>query len=297
MFSIQKDAAENVWLGSYAGLWKLNSEKGVIRKYDNRDGLAIGTFGFGASTQSRDGRLAFGGPEGAALFDTIRYTEKRKKISKIYVSDFKINGVVPDSTLLKKNINFLDRVELNYNQNSLSFNFEVPNLQGLTKQTFSWQLKGYDESQIISKNSRKAMYSKLPPGNYTLEAKVTNIDGVSSPKTYTIDIVIKKPFWLSYWAFLGYGLIGFMLLYLFAQIRKSRADKSNNENKIKFFTEVAHDIRTPVTLIQLLLVSQLSAEENKFTEYSLDLISSKHTKFERICYAAFGLSKGRSRDA
>ena len=270
VFSIQKDVAENVWLGSYSGLWKLNSKKGVIRKYDNRDGLAIETFGFGASTKSSDGRLAFGGPKGAALFTPFDL-QKEKEYFKIYVSDFKINGVVPDSTLLKKNINFLDRVELNYNQNSLSFNFEVPNLQGLTKQTFSWQLKGYDESQIISKNSRKAMYSKLPPGNYTLEAKVTNIDGVSSPKTYTIDIVIKKPFWLSYWAFLGYGLIGFMLLYLFAQIRKSRADKSNNENKIKFFTEVAHDIRTPVTLIQL-LVSQLSAEENKF-QNSLDLIS------------------------
>jgi DNA-binding response OmpR family regulator/two-component sensor histidine kinase len=62
-----------------------------------------------------------------------------------------------------------------------------------------------------------------------------------------------------------------MLLYLFIQIRKSRADKNNNESKIKFFTEVAHDIRTPVTLIQL-LVSQLSAEENKF-QNSLDLIS------------------------
>ena len=270
VFSIQKDVDENLWLGSYSGLWKLNTKKTIISKFDSRDGLTIETFGIGASTKTSDGRLAFGGPKGAALFNPLDL-QKEKGSFKIYVSEFKVNGVVPDSTMLKKNINFLETLELNYNQNSLSFDFETPSLYGSKKQTFSWQLKGYDELPIISKNSRKAMYSKLPPGNYTLETKVTNADGVSSPETYTIDIIIKNPFWLGYWAFLGYGLIGFMLLYLFIQIRKTRADKNNNESKIKFFTEVAHDIRTPVTLIQL-LVSQLSAEENKF-QNSLDLIS------------------------
>ena len=178
---------------------------------------------------------------------------------------------MPDSTILKKNINFLEKVELNYNQNSLSFDFETPSLYGSKKQTFSWQLKGYDEHPIISKNSRMAVYSKIPPGTYSLEAKVTNVNGVSSLETYTVDIIIKNPFWLSYWAFLGYTILGFVLLYLFLQLKQSRTQKKNNESKIKFFTEVAHDIRTPVTLIQL-LVSQLSAEENKF-QNSLDLIS------------------------
>ena len=99
--------------------------------------------------------------------------------------------------MLKKNINFLDKVELNYNQNSLSFDFETPTLQGSKKQVFSWQLKGYDESPIISKNSRKAMYSKLPPGTYSLEAKVTNVDGVSSPESYTMISLSKTHFGLA----------------------------------------------------------------------------------------------------
>ncbi len=269
VFSIQKDANQNLWLGSYSGLWKLNTKKAIISKYDTRDGLTIETFGIGASTKSNDGRIAFGGPKGAALFNPLNLP-KEKEDFKIYVSDFKVNGVVPDSTMLKKNINFLEKVELNYNQNSLSFDFETPSLYGSKKQTFSWQLKGYDEHPIISKNSRMAIYSKIPPGTYSLEAKVTNVNGVSSLETYTIDIIIKNPFWLSYWAFLGYTILGFVLLYLFVQVKKSRTQKKNNENKIKFFTEVAHDIRTPVTLIQL-LVSQLSSEENKF-QNSFDLI-------------------------
>ena len=269
VFSIQKDANQNLWLGSYSGLWKLNAKKTIISKYDARDGLTIETFGIGASTKSNDGRIAFGGPKGAALFNPLNLP-KEKENFKIYVSDFKVNGIVPDSTVLKKNINFLEKVELNYNQNSLSFDFETPSFYGSKKQTFSWQLKGYDEHPIVSKNSRMAIYSKIPPGTYSLEAKVTNINGVSSQDTFAIDIIIKNPFWLSHWALLGYSILGFVLLYLFVQVKKSRTQKKNNENKIKFFTEVAHDIRTPVTLIQL-LVSQLSSEKNKF-QNNFDLI-------------------------
>ena len=269
VFSIQKDSNHNLWLGSYSGLWKLNTKKSIISKYDNRDGLMIETFGIGASTKSSNGRFAFGGPEGATLFNPLNFS-KEKESFKIHVSNFKVNGFLPDSTILKKNINFLEKVKLNYNQNSLSFDFETPSLYGSKKQIFSWQLKGYDEYPIISKNSRMAIYSKIPPGTYSLEAKVTNENGVSSPEPYNIDIIIKNPFWLSYWAFLGYTVFGLMLLYLFIQVKKSRTEKKNNENKIKFFTEVAHDIRTPVTLIQL-LVAQLSSNENKFKN-SLDLI-------------------------
>ena len=268
VFSIQKDAKENLWFASYAGLWKLNIQKEIIRKYDNVDGLSIGTFGFGASTQSPDGRLAFGGPDGATLFDPLNIRIE-KEVSKIYISDFQINGVLADSTMIEKNINYLDKIVLNYNQNSLSFDFEAPTFHGSKKHSFNWQLKGYDETKNISKNNRSIVYSKLPPGNYSLAIEATNIEDVLSIEPFHIDIVIKDPFWLSHLAFIIYFLIGSTLLYLFFLIRKSRAAQKFNDNKIKFFTEVAHDIRTPVTLIQL-LVSQLSEKNN--SQNSIDLI-------------------------
>lgn len=261
VFSIQKVSGNKLWLGTYSGLWKLDIDKGVIRKYDKADGLKIETFGFGASTKSINGQLAFGGPKGATLFHPQNLPPDKEDF-KIYVSDFLVNGVAPDSTILAKNINYLDKIELNYNQNTLSFDFETPTFQGPKKQVFSWQLKGYDERPIISKTGEKAVYSKLPPGAYFLETKVTNVEGVLSPESFTLDIIIKDPFWLSHWAFLGYTLLAFVLIYLFILVRQSRSVQKFNENKIKFFTEVAHDIRTPVTLIQL-LVSQLS-DKNKF---------------------------------
>lgn len=268
VFSIQKDTSDNLWIGSYSGLWKLNPSIGTIRKYDTADGQTIESFGFGPSISSSENRLAFGGPYGATLFSPQNLLKEKTDI-KIYVSDFKVNGVAPDSTELVKNINFLDKIELNYNQNSFRFNFETPTLHGSKKQVFSWQLKGYDEQPIISNNGRQAVYSKLPPGSYSLETKVTNVDGVSSSETYRIGVIIKKPFWLSVYAYIGYIALAFILLYLFFILKRSRSDKRLNENKIKFFTEVAHDIRTPVTLIQL-LVSQLS--ERKKQQNSIELI-------------------------
>lgn len=260
VFSIQKDREETLWLGSYSGLWKLNIKNNIIRKYDSSDGLGIETFGFGASTKSNEGRLAFGGPKGAVLFNP-KDLPKEKQLSKIYISNFEVNGVKADSTIIAKNINFLDEIELDYSQNSLSFDFEAPTFHGSKKNTFSWQLKGYDKRPIVSKNSRKAIYSKLDPGAYTLEIKVINVRGIPSPNTYTIDIFINNPFWLSQWAFLGYMLLGSVLIYLILLANKVRIDQRFNENKIKFFTEVAHDIRTPISLIQQ-LVAQLSNKEN-----------------------------------
>ena len=235
VFSIQKDAKENLWFSSYAGLWKLNIQKEIIRKYDKDDGLSIATFGFGASTQSKDGRLAFGGPDGATLFNPLEIPNN-KDVSKIYISDFQINGVAADSSMIEKNINYLDKIVLNYNQNSLSFDFEAPTFHGSKKYSFNWQLKGYDETKKTAKNNRSIIYSKLPPGNYSLAIEATNIEDVLSIAPFHIDILIKDPFWLSHLAFLIYFLIGSTLLYLFFLIRKSRAAQKFNDNKIKFFT-------------------------------------------------------------
>ena len=135
--------------------------------------------------------MAFGGPKGATLLSPKDVLSEVEDLN-IYVSEFKINGVLPDSTILDENINFLDKIELNYNQNSLTFNVETPKLYGSKKQLFSWDLKGYDEKPTLSKNSRQATYSKLPSGAYSLETKVTNVDGELS--SHTIGVVASMLF-------------------------------------------------------------------------------------------------------
>ncbi|PTX61738.1 two component regulator with propeller domain [Kordia periserrulae] len=267
VFSIQRDNQNNLYLSCLSGLWRYDIKKEIFRKFDSNDGLLIERFGFGATALLKDGRIAFGGPKGATIFNPLNL-ELDQPIQNIHIKNFTINGKEPDSTLLAKNINYTKTLQLPYDNNSISFNFEALKFHGATRNLFEWQLKGYDENVRYSYTDEKITYSNLEPGDYVLTYSGYNADGVKSD-TKTISINIKKPFWKTYLAYAIYILTFFTIGYLMYRVSEANNRKKFNENKIKFFVDVAHDIRTPVSLIQL-LVQQLHTQEN--TEESLKLI-------------------------
>lgn len=251
IYSIQKDKNENLWLSTYNGLWKYNTISDKLLKYGVDEGLSISTFGFGASANSKNDILAFGGPSGAVIFDQKRLTEELD-ISKLYISNFQINGLEAGELINQNNINFVDQISLNYNQNSFSFDFEVPTFHGSKEHTYHWQLIGFDKFPLTSNNPKKIIYPKLPYGKYLLKAYAINKAGTSSTSPLEISIVVQKPFWLSKWAILSYIFSLLSLTIISIRVNKIKINQRLNEDKIKFFTEVAHDIRTPVSLIKLL---------------------------------------------
>ncbi|HEY5687835.1 MAG TPA: ATP-binding protein [Yeosuana sp.] len=268
VFSIQKDNMQNLYLSSISGLWKYSIKTQNFRKYDIQDGLLINEFGLGASSKFHDGRLAFGGPKGAVIFNPINLIED-KPISNIFIANFQINGKSPDSLTLPKNINYTRKVYLDYDQNSISFNYETIKFHGSNRNIFVWKLDGYDENfQSISSNE-KITYSNLDPGTYNLSVQGFNADGVKGQNDYTLEIIVKKPFWKTGKAIAFYIFILSIIIFLIFKIAKDNIKKRFDENRIAFFVEVAHDIRTPVSLIQL-LVKQLSNQEN--IEKSIELI-------------------------
>jgi CheY-like chemotaxis protein/ligand-binding sensor domain-containing protein/AraC-like DNA-binding protein/two-component sensor histidine kinase len=268
VFSIKKDNMQNLYLACISGLWRYDIKKQNFRKYGVQDGLLINEFGSGASSVFKDGRLAFGGSKGAVIFNPIDLIDDAL-ISDIFIANFQINGKVPDSITLSKNINYTRKLYLNYDQNTLSFNYETIKFHGSNKNTFIWKLEGYDESfQSISGNE-KIMYSNLNPGTYNLRVQGFNADGIKGVNDYSLEIIVKNPFWKSWKAFAIYTLILCIIIFLIFRIVKDKIQKKFDDNRIAFFVEVAHDIRTPVSLIQL-LVKQLSNQEN--VEKSIELI-------------------------
>lgn len=254
IYSIQKDGRGNLWLSTYNGLWKYNINSDKFLKYKTDEGLSISTFGFGASAKSENGILAFGGPSGAVIFDEKKIPEEQE-ISRLYISNFQINGLNAEEVIKQKNINFLNEISLEYDQNSFSFDFEVPAFHGSKEHTYHWQLIGYDKTLITSQNPKKIIYSKLTYGEYLLRAYATNKAGTSSTSILEISVLVGKPFWLSNWAIIGYAFSILFLTLALIRINKIKMTQRFNEDKIKFFTEVAHDIRTPVSLIKLLITN------------------------------------------
>ena len=268
VFSIKKDNRQNLYLASISGLWKYNIKNRNFRKYGIQDGLQINEFGLGASSKFKDGRLAFGGPKGAVIFNPIDLIDD-EPISDVFIANFQINGKTPDSITLSKNINYIRKVYLNYDQNTISFNYETIKFHGSNRNIFTWKLEGYDKNFQSAYNNEKITYSNLKPGIYNLRVQGFNADGVKGHNDYTLEIIIKNPFWKTWKAFAIYSLILCVIVFLIFRIFKNNIQKRFDDNRIAFFVEVAHDIRTPVSLIQL-LVKQLSNQEN--VEKSIELI-------------------------
>ncbi|WJJ95727.1 hybrid sensor histidine kinase/response regulator transcription factor [Algibacter luteus] len=268
VYSIKKDNMQNLYFASVSGLWRYDIKNKFFRKYGLQDGMLIDEFGIGASAKFKDGRLAFGGAKGAVVFNPIDLFKDRP-LSDIFISNFQINGKEPDSLTLSKNINYTKKLVLNYDQNTISFNYETIKFHGSKSNAFQSKLKGFDKDYHVSYGNEKIYYSNLNPGTYQLHVKGFNADGVKGDNDYTLEIVVKKPFWKSIWAFGFYMLLFLLIVYLIFRISRANIQKRFDENRIKFFVEVAHDIRTPVSLIQL-LVKQLTNQEN--TEKSIELI-------------------------
>jgi DNA-binding response OmpR family regulator/ligand-binding sensor domain-containing protein/two-component sensor histidine kinase len=268
VFSIEKDNMQNLYLGCISGLWKYDIKNKIFRKYDLQDGILIDEFGIGASAKFSDGRLAFGGPKGAVIFNPINLV-KEETISNIFISNFQINGKNPDQNSLAENINYKKEFVLDYNENTISFNFETIKFHGSKRNIFLWKLEGVDKTYNRISNNEKITYSNLEPGKYHLHVQAFNADGVKGKRDYSIDIIVKYPFWQTWWAYAFYILIISIIIYLIYRILKANVKNKFDENRIKFFVEVAHDIRTPVSLIQL-LVTQLSNQQN--VEKSIELI-------------------------
>ncbi|MCF8380102.1 MAG: response regulator [Bacteroidales bacterium] len=252
IYSIQADNSDILWISTSKGLYSFNPDTFFFRNYSDEDGVKIKEFGFGASAKLQNGAFAFGGPNGAVIFNP-ELLPKGSSVSDIFVSEFLINGVEPDSATVAFNINFLDDIELEYTQNSLLFRFEVLDFYGSKHNTFIWQLDGYDEYPVVSSDNRTAVYSKLEPGEYNLSVKVINSDGIEGKQLYQLGITIKQPFYSTYWAYCVYVLLAGILIYLIILYIRASEKKRFSDEKIKFFINVAHDIRTPVSLIQLLV--------------------------------------------
>lgn len=272
VYSILKGENSTLWIAAEKGLFKYETETGSYRIYSDEEGQLISEFGFGARAKLVDQQLAFGGPKGAVIFSP-NSIKPDNNAPKVYISDFLINGSEYRNEGAK-NINFLSEIVLAHNENTLQVQLDIINFHGSNYFKVEWQLEGLDEEVITSVNQPMLTYRNVSPGNYTLKTRVFNADGVVSANEVLLNIEILYPYWLRWWAFLIYGIILFTFTYIFIALNRVSQDRKLSDEKIKFFIDVAHDIRTPVSLIRL-ASNQLLDKQN--IEESVQIIN-RYTK-------------------
>jgi signal transduction histidine kinase/DNA-binding response OmpR family regulator len=249
----------------------------MFRNFDIADGLPTNEFRPG-SVYRRNGRLLFGSVNGFVAFhpDSIR---DNASVPPVYITGFKV---------MEKQRNVpATRVELRYNENFLSFDFVALNYILPEKNQYAYKMEGIDKDWVYNGTRRFASYKNLDPGDYIFLVKASNNDGVWNQQGASLILTILPPPWRTWWAYSLYGSIGICLLYVLRQntikrerlkhelkLQRLEAEKMQEINQLKsrFFANISHEFRTPLTLILGPLEKFLSRTHTDSEDKSLYLM-------------------------
>ena len=267
VYKILEDDNHLFWLSTNNGLVKFNPETmAVDALYNLSNGLQSKQFNYNSGIKNLDGTLYFGSINGFIAFNPNHFRPNENAYSVILTDFYVFNQEVKaDSRILNQAMPYADAIRLNYDQATFSFSFSALNYSTEGSGKYAYQLEGIDKKWTYVDNINRISYNSIPPGDYTFRIKYSK-DGRNWDSEETqVKINIIPPVWQSTWAFMLYTvlILGSMLFgvkYYINRKKKQVEEKLAHQEqekkeeiykaKIEFFTSIAHEIRTPITLIK-----------------------------------------------
>lgn len=262
VYSICHDEG-HVWMGTDNGLYLYDPAKNRLTRFDTQEGTQGEVYYPLACMKGADGLLYFGGTHGFTIVDPKKITYNTHKPQAI-ISDFFIDhqSVHPPYVPSGKGET---TIRLEHDQANFGFQFSCDNYHIPQKNRFRYRLKGYNNEWITANaHQRTVMYSKVPPGTYSFEVYAANNDGVWSDRPTVVKIIRKAVPWFSLPAYLCYLLLlagmAWLVFRHYAEKKRLKLqlyhenierDKKEqiHQAQLRFFTNISHDFRTPLSLI------------------------------------------------
>jgi signal transduction histidine kinase/sugar lactone lactonase YvrE len=187
------DKQGNLWLSTDAGLSKFDPESRNFRNYDVSDGLQSNEFNFGAFFMDREGEMFFGGTNGFNAFNPENIVDNP------YIPPVVITSLQVFNQVVRKDLTDNQLIQLSYQENFLSFDFATLDFTAPEKNQYAYMMEGLDKDWVYAGTRRHADYPNLREGDYTFKVKGANNDGVWNDAGSSIRVIIRPPFWKTWW--------------------------------------------------------------------------------------------------
>ncbi len=296
VYKVLEDEEGYLWFGTNRGLVRFKPGTRDIRVFTTNDGLCSNQFNYKSAVKGRDGNFYFGTIGGLVAFNP-RIKEQTATLPPIYITRLSIfnEEVTPHSaeSPLDKSIFCTDKIVLPYDRANISLDIALLSYSTTQTNAYAYKLDPIDEEWIRVSRGNSISYANLPPGKYTLHLRAATHGGNTDPARYatrSLDITVLPPWWGSSWAYAGYAILvaGIFAVWFYwyrrhknhqlaerQKLFEIEKEKELNQNKVEFFTEIAHEIRTPLTLINgpLEIIQEMDIRDEKLNK-NLDVIAT-----------------------
>ena len=286
---------EELWFCTFSDLFKMSKTGTNLEKFTIKE-TRLKNYN-SASFSDEDGRLFFGGTNGFVTFEPedvkIDTTFFDVQFTNLKVLNKIVSPEMEKSSILSKSINNISKLELEYSDNTFALEFSTLNFLAQENQKYRYILEGYDPSwQEISEGNHVVYYTRVRPGNYIFKIKAANNKGEFPEEYRSMEVTIHPPIWASSIAIFFYVTIFLVLFWMSRKLLVSRIQDKNVirfekvqrkkseelvDVKTRFFTNISHELKTPLTLI-LSPTERLIAQEKDLEKLSTLKIILRNTK-------------------
>lgn len=306
----------NIWLSTNKGLARLNPAKEAFANFRESDGLQSNEFSDGAVWKSASGALLFGGIYGFNYFFPERITGNPIQPN-LLISGIQMGGQNLDENriqVLKPGQTEVPEYTLARKSNFFQVSLKPMSYLNEAKNEFAFKLVGLDKDWNYSGATGNIVYNNVPPGNYVLQVRWSNGEGVWTAGVGVFKLHVEQYFWLTYPALILYLLLLIASGYAFHVYRKNKLqmkyqlkmehllrqkDEQEHQQRLNFFTNIAHEIQTPLTLIMGSVEHFLQSKKSELlkSKESNYFISIVHQHTARLTYLVQQLLEFRKAEA
>ena len=277
VYALVKSPIGKVWMSTDKGLafidhgkvTNLNFFKGLEREYKRM-----------AVVRTQDGRMIFGSSEGAVVLAS-KFARGLNYKAPLHITGVEVEGKTFDEAAQLEDWNAelfkmlqTGKMSFSHSENTLIVHFESINYQYQHDIQYQYYLEGYDHQWSVPSAYQQARFATLPPGSYTLHVKAMGRSNGRILGESTLRIHIAQPWWNSWWAWIVYLSIFGAIVYFGWDYYRERLHRKYYDDKINFFVNTAHNIRTPLSLVLAPLAdlakdTTLGDKSRKFLEMAL----------------------------